>query len=370
MSKKITQQDLLVQHEQVFRLIILISNQIIRQSQLTEILLKTNYVKNPTAATRLLQRLEEFDLIKRYKEEVTNFKSVQVTKTAVKFIIGPKATVVKPSGAIREAKNALRVELFKYYFLKDEMTLENALDTATQGISNLFGSYEVFYNELSANSLAFHSFNSKSSNFFLQKREIEYVKSQQQRRLEKNTQRVTLDESEKKKKISKDNRRCWTLETLAQRQIYLIESSLDEVSEEVRKDWVDAHFSRIEGFEAKTLHLRFALLTISDSPDKRNLVKSIMNIAKYIRRTFKMHESYFIRNNNIKKAIVNIKVEIDVVLLNNKALKKLDQADLIDWFKNKMELRLRRENALVSFKHSFNINFISANVNNNNEHLQ
>ena len=69
--------------------------------------------------------------------------------------------------------------------------------------SNLFGSYEVFYDELSANSLAFHSFNSKSSNFFLQKREIEYVKSQQQRRLEKNTQRVTLDESEKKKKLVK-----------------------------------------------------------------------------------------------------------------------------------------------------------------------
>lgn len=369
MSKKITQQDLLVQHQQVFRLIILISNQIIRQSQLTEILLKTNYVKNPTAATRLLQRLEEFELIKRYKEEVTNFKSVQATKTAVKFIIGPKATVVKLSGVIRETKNAMRVELFKYYFLENEMTLEEALNKATQGISNLFGSYEVFYDELSANSLAFHSFNSKSSNFFLQKREIEYVKSQQQRRLHKNAKRV-VDESEKRKKISKDDRRCWTLETLAQHQIYLIEAFLNDVSEEVRKDWVDAHFSRVEGFEAKTLHLRFALLTISDSPDKRNLVKSIMNIAKYVRRSFKMHESYFIRNNNIKKAIVNIEVEIDVVLLNNKALKKIDQADLIDWFKKKMELRLRRENALASFKHSFNVNFISTDVNQNNEHLQ
>ena len=49
MSKKLMQQDLLIQHEPVFQLIILISNQIIRQSQLTEILLKTNYCKNPTA---------------------------------------------------------------------------------------------------------------------------------------------------------------------------------------------------------------------------------------------------------------------------------------------------------------------------------
>lgn len=367
MSKKITQQDLLVQHEQIFRLIILISNQIIRQSQLTEILLKTNYVKNPTAATRLLQRLEEFELIKRYKEEITNFKSVQVTKTAVKFIEGPSATVVKPSGVIRETKNAMRVELFKYYFLKNGMTLEEALNEATQSVSNLFGSYEVFYDELSANSLAFHSFNSKSSNFFLQKREIEYVKDQQKQRLDKNAQRI---ESGKKNKISKDDRRCWTLETLAQRQIYLIEAFLNDVSEEVRMDWVDAHFKDVERFEPKTLHLRFALLTISDSPDKRNLVKGLINIAKYIRRTFKMHESYFIRNKNIKKAIVNIEVEIDVVLLNNKASKNLDQEDLIDWFKKKMELRLRRENALASFKHSFNVNFISTDVNQNNEHLQ
>ena len=58
MSRKITQKELLIKHEQFFRLIILISNQIIRQSQLTEILLKTNYCKNAVAVTRLLQRLE------------------------------------------------------------------------------------------------------------------------------------------------------------------------------------------------------------------------------------------------------------------------------------------------------------------------
>lgn len=371
MSKKLTQKDLLIQHEQVFRLIILISNQIIRQSQLTEILLKTNYFKNAVAVTRLLQRLEEFDLIKRGKEEATNYKFVQVTKTALKHVKGQNAVLVKVTRVTRETMNAVKVELFKHYFLKDNMTLEEVLNLATQdSVCTLFNSKDKFYDTLSANSLAFHSFNSKSSNFFLQKREIEYVKSQQQRRLDKNTKRVALDESEKRKKISKDDRRCWTLETLAQRQIYLIEAFLNDVSEEVRMDWVDAHFKDVKRFEPKTLHLRFALLTISDSPDKRNLVKSIMNIAKYIRRTFKMHESYFIRNNEIKKAIVNIEVEIDVVLLNNKALKKLDQADLIDWFKKKMQLRLRRENTLVSFKHSFNINFISANVNQNNEHLQ
>ena len=107
MSKKITQQDLLIQHEQVFRLIILISNQIIRQSQLTEILLKTNYCKNAVAVTRLLQRLEEFDLIKRGKEEATNYKFVQVTKTSLKYIQGQNAVLVKVTRVIRETMNAV-----------------------------------------------------------------------------------------------------------------------------------------------------------------------------------------------------------------------------------------------------------------------
>ena len=187
MSKKLTQKDLLIQHEQVFRLIILISNQIIRQSQLTEILLKTNYCKNAVAVTRLLQRLEEFDLIKRGKEEATNYKFVQVTKTALKYIKGKDAVLVKVTGVIRETKNAVRVEMFRYYFLKENMTLEEVLNLATQdSVSNLFNSHDAFYDSLLANDLAFDSFNSKSSNFFLQKAEIEYVKQQQRQSLDKN----------------------------------------------------------------------------------------------------------------------------------------------------------------------------------------
>ncbi len=371
MSKKLTQKDLLIQHEQVFRLIILISNQIIRQSQLTEILLKTNYCKNAVAVTRLLQRLEEFDLIKRGKEEATNYKFVQVTKTVLKHIKGQNAVLVKITRVARETMNAVKVELFKHYFLNDNMTLEEVLNLATQdSVCTLFNSKDKFYDELSADSLAFHSFNSKSSNFFLQKRQMEYIKEQQRLSIDRNMNRGDLSDEEKKSKIRREDRRCWTLETLEKRKIYLLDWNLKNPSQQAKYDWIDNQFKDVEDFEPQTLQLKFALITISDEPNKRNLVKNLMAIYSYVHRTFKMHESYFIKNNKIKKAIVDVEVEIQIILLNDRAANYLDREDLEDWFKKKIRLRLRHKNVLESYKHHFNVSYLSMNVNPNNEHLQ
>lgn len=367
MSKKLTQKDLLIQHQQVFRLIILVSNQIIRQSQLTEILLKTNYCKNLTAVTRLMQRLEEFDLIKRFKEETTNFKSIQVTKTALKFIKGQNAVLVRGSGVIRETKNAVRVEMFKHYFLKETMTLEEVLNLATEdSVSSLFNSYDTFYNSLLANDLAFDSFNSKSSNFFVQKSEIAYVKQQQRHSLDKNLER---NGAEKENKIKKDYRRCWTLEKLASYQIYLVDSYLSDPVKCEKNNWIENHFATLKKFEPQTLHLKFSLVTVSTEPNKSNLVKSLMHVHRYVYKTFKLHESYFIKKKKIKKAIVNVEVDIDVILLNDRAFNNLNRDDLIDWFKRKIRLRLRHSQTLESYKHHFNVSFLSMNVNPNNEHL-
>ena len=35
--------------------------------------------------------------------------------------------MVRGSGVIRETKNAMRVEMFKHYFLKENMTLEEVI---------------------------------------------------------------------------------------------------------------------------------------------------------------------------------------------------------------------------------------------------
>ncbi len=408
------QEKLLIKYEQVFRLIVLISNQIIRQSQLVQILDDTNYAKSSNTISRMLIDCELFELIKRFKEEVTKFKAIQVTKTALKFVQGQSAVLVRTSGVIRETKNAIRVEMFRHYFLKEGIALKEALDIATQesvstlfnshykfydsllandlrvemfrhyflkegialkealdiatqeSVSTLFNSHYKFYDSLLANDLAFHSFNSKSSNFFLQKAEVEYVKQQQRQSLDKNLQR---NGAKKENKINKDYRRCWTLEKLASHQIYLVDSYLSDPVASENNTWIDNHFGGIEGFKPKTLHLRFALATISTEPNKQQLVKALMNIYKYVLRTFKLHESYFIRNKGIKEAIVNAEVDIDVILLNDIALNNFNCADLEDWFRRKIRLRLRRNQMLESYKHNFHVNFLSMKVNRNNEHV-
>lgn len=362
------QEKLLIKYEQVFRLIVLISNQIIRQSQLVQILDDTNYAKSSNTISRMLVDCELLQLIKREKEEATNYKYVQVTKTALKYIKGQNAVLVRGSGVIRETKNAIRVEMFRRYFFKKGMSLKEVLDIATQeSVSSLFNSHDTFYNSLLANDLAFDSFNSKSSNFFLQKAEVDYVKQQQRQSLDKNLER---NGAEKENKINKDYRRCWTLEKLALHQIYLVDSYLSDPVKSEKNAWINNHFGDCEDFEPKTLHLRFALVTISTEPNKSNLVKSLMHIYRYVYKTFKLHESYFIKKKNIKKAIVNVEVDIDVVLLNDRAFNNLDRDDLTDWFKRKIRLRLRHSQTLESYKHHFNVNFLSMNVNPNNEHLQ
>lgn len=361
------QEKLLIKHEQVFRLIVLISNQIIRQSQLVKILDDTDYAKSSNTISRMLLDFELFELIKRFKEEATNFKAIQVTKTALKFVQGQNAVLVRPSGVIRETKNAMRVEMFRHYFLKEGMALKEALDIATQeSVSTLFNSPHKFYDSLLANDLAFHSFNSKSSNFFLQKAEVDYVKQQQRQSLDKNLER---NGAKKQNKINSDYRRCWTLEKLASHQIYLVDSCLSDPIKSEKNNWIDNHFSDCKDFKPKTLHLRFALVTISTEPNKSNLVKSLMNIYKYVLRTFKLHESYFIRNKGIKEAIVNVEVDVDVILLNDIALNNFNCADFEDWFRRKIRLRLRRNQMLESYKHNFHVNFLSMQVNKNNEHV-
>ena len=157
------QEKLLIKYEQVFRLIVLISNQIIRQSQLVQILDDTNYAKSSNTISRMLVDCELLQLIKREKEEATNYKYVQVTKTALKYIKGQNAVLVRGSGVIRETKNAIRVEMFRRYFFKKGMSLKEVLDIATQeSVSSLFNSHDTFYNSLLANDLAFYSTKSRS----------------------------------------------------------------------------------------------------------------------------------------------------------------------------------------------------------------
>lgn len=360
---KATQLKLLNKHRALFGFIVNVGNQIIRQSQLSDILIATKYCTNNTAVTRLLQKLEQADLVKRDREENNIYKYVQVTKTTVRFITGEKAITPRITGDIRAVRNAMKIEVLKHYFLKENMSLEELTKLATiTTVSNLFNTRDTFYQAIRANDLAFHSFNNKTSNLFFHQKERHDLTEYR-----RNNIKETAHKHEKTGKTGvKLDRKCWTLDDLKNRQIFLIHAWLSNPRPSERESWIDAHYSEIEGFEAKTLHLKFTYLVQNTEPNRRTIINNLMEIVKWTRRTFKMHWSYFIKKNGIKKAIVNVEVDIDVVFLNKIALKNADTDDLLDWLERKM----RRKATQAEYKYRFNINFKEFNINPYNEHLK
>lgn len=360
---KVTQLKLLNKHKVLFEFIVNVANQIIRQSQLSDILIATKYCTNNTAVTRLLQKLEQAELVKRDREENNIYKYVQVTKTAVRFVTGEKAITPKTAGDIRAVRNAMKIEVLKHYFLKENMSLAELSNSVTvKEMSNLFNKRDTFYRALRGNDLAFHSFNNKSSNLFFHQKERNDLSEYRRNNIK--------DTAHKHEKIGKTgvklDRRCWTLDDLKNRQIYLIGAGLSNPRASERESWIDAHYSKIEGFEAKTLHLKFTYLVQNAEPNRRTIINNLLEIVKWTKRTFKMHWSYFIKKNSIKKAIVNVEVDIDIIFLNKIALKNADTDDLLDWFERKM----RRKATQAEYKYRFNIDFKEFNINPHNEHLK
>lgn len=358
---KVTQLKLLNKHKVLFEFIVNVANQIIRQSQLSDILIATKYCTNNTAVTRLLQKLEKAELVKRDREENNIYKYVQVTKTAVRFVNGEKAITPRVSGDIRAVRNAMKIEALKHYFLKENMSLTELTNAVTiKTVSNLFNKRDSFYQAIRANDLAFHSFNNKSSNLFFHQKERSDLTEYR-----RNNIKDTAHTHEKSGKTgAKLDRRCWTLDDLKNRQIYLIGAGLSNPRASER-NWIDTQYSEIENFEPKTLQLKFIYLVQNTEPNRRTLVNNLLEVAKWTKRTFKMHWDYFIKKNNIKKAIVNVEVYIDIVFLNKISLKNADTDDLLDWFERKM----RRKATQAEYKYSFNINFKEFNINPHNEHL-
>lgn len=361
MSLKDDRIKLLNDHKVIFELIVIVSNQIIRQEQLTKILIETNYCTNAVAVTRLLKRFEDVKLIKRYKEGSPARKMIQATKPSLDFVMG-KGIVVKPAESeIRSLRNAVMVELFRTYFIKSELTLSEALELALNtSNSNLFKSSESFYSALNQNDLAFHSFNSKSSSYFSQLQEINDVKNQKKAHME-----VTASTREKTGKINAFERKCWTLDDLKNRQIYFRDFELVDPTIEEKIEWIGAHYHRFKWFEPKILELNFTLMTLSSNPSKKDLVGRLFNLHKFVKKSFKMHHSYFIEDKKIGLAAVKVRVNVEVVVINDYALNNIDQADVVDW----IERKIARYSNSYSFKYDINVTFKSLNINNQNEHL-
>lgn len=363
------QAKLIEKHKPVLQLIGIISNQVIRQSQLSEILIQTNYVSNKkakdeskkAAVSNLLKELEDHNLISRTRLKYSREKIVKIRNAGLKAVSDKPMIKSAENGKLRSLRNAARVEIFRRHFLQPGLTLSECLDKALDHeVSNFFINNQNFYKELKKNQLALHSFNTKSSTFFKQEDEIKNRLKEKREHMDDNVR------SDGPTKLREFKKKYWTLEDLRERQIYLMNFTLTEPTEFDLNDWINQHYSFSESFEPLTLNLNFKYLILSTTPRKEDLVANLMNVVKYTKRTFKFHHSYFQRDKGIQKAIVNVKVNIDLTLINHLVFDDLDKQAIEEWF----EKKIKRYLSGFDFKYEFKIEFNQLGLNKKNEHIK
>lgn len=362
------QTKLIEKHKPVLQLIGIISNQVIRQSQLSEILIQTNYVSNKDAkheskkagVSRLLKELEDHKLISRARLKYSREKIVKIRNAGLKAVSDKPMIKSTENGKLRSLRNAVRIEIFKRYFIQPGLSLSECVDNAlNHQVSNLFTSNQNFYKELKKDQLALHSFNTKSATFFKQEAEIKNRLRQKRQHMDDNVRNAGPN------KLREFKKSYWTLEDLRERQIYLIDFTLTEPTEFDLNDWINQHYSFSKSFEPLTLNLNFNYLILSSTPQKRDIVGNLMNIAKYVKRTFKFHHSYFQKDKGIQKAIVNVKAKIDLTLINHLVLDDVEKQAIEEWF----EKKLKRYLTGFDFKYNFKIQFKQLGLNGKNEHI-
>lgn len=361
------QQLLTEKHKAVLQLIVIISNQLIRQDLLVDILTKSKYCTNEVAVSKLLKDLEDAKLIKRVRMKYSRCKIVQIKRAGLNFILGDKAIPLKKSknGEIMLLLRICKVELFRLHYIRNGYILEEAINEALSDNSNLFKDTQFIYDFLRKDRLAYDSFHTKSSTFYRQEDEIKRRLKEAQKHLDEVRRLKKKDDEEegKQKELYEVRKRCWTFEDLKTRNIFVSNMYLREPSQESLDDWIDRHyaFHMIENnFKPETLVLEFDQLTISSTPDIRALLKSIMNIVIFIKKSFKMHDSFFQEDKKIKRAIVEIDCTINVRFINKNVLNSVDLAKAMKIFEKRLDKYMMGRD----FKYKFKLNFDHLNVKN------
>lgn len=378
-KKKLTKSEVLElqevlapKHKSVLQLIVIISNQLIRQDLLVDILTKTKYCTDHTAVSKLLKNLEDAKLIKRDRLIYSRNKIVQIKRAGLEFVLGPKAIPLKKSknGEIMLLSRICKVELFREHYLTDGCSLDEAMNKALSDHSNLFKDTQFIYDFLRKDRLAYDSFHTKSSTFYRQEDEIKrrlkdarFHLDQVRRGNEHDKVEETEQQEVRQKELYEVRKRCWTFEDLKTRNIFVSNMYLRKPTQESLDDWIDRHylFQRItNGFQNETLVLEFDYLTISSTPDIYALLKGIMNIVIFVKKSFRMHDSFFQEGKKIKRAIVEIDCVINVRFINENVLNSVDLDKIMKIF----EKRLDKYMLGRDFKYKFKLNFDHLNVKN------
>lgn len=356
--------EVLEENKVFFKLLIIIGNQRVRQSQLEQILLDTGYCKNKTAFNRLITDLKDRNLIKKEKPEFSKHHFIEATNKSVVFTLGAdgKTKKVAKNTSIRDAKNALRLEIFILEYVKKRgFTLEKALLVVERDGFNLFTSDNRYYEILNNKNIAYLSFNKKHSTFFKQEKEMKYRLEYRQERIEQ-----TARTRKKGNKTDKFHRKIWVLEDLKNRNIFFKNMMTKEITEADKKDWAEIHFESFDLSKILTLEMNFVYPVIDYRTDQHEMFLNLARLYRFIRTSLHLHESFWLKKMNRKNAIGKIEINVEVVCINEICYNKLDQDKILEKLEKKIA---KNKGAYRNFKYDMNVTFSHFHINKNNEHI-
>lgn len=311
------QAELLKKHEAVFYILVNVSNQMIRQEQLTKILIDSHYKTNAVGVTRLLKELEDSKLLKREQFEREKTKVVVACKPAIRYILGDKVANIKlqTNSEIRDVRNYIKAELFYEQYVLKHDTLELAVAKAKTSSNTLLNSSEQVYQVIETKKISRlfkHSF-CDNSTIFKQYEEFKELKRQRTEHTKK-----SAHTREKQDYEYEFERNLATFEDLKAREVYLTRISTRGATKEEIKHWRSNYLNN--GNASKlVLVLDFKVVVPNLSPRNKNVGEKILYLNKFIRESLKGLET----SNKEVQMVIKTEVNIDVVCANKSALDRL-----------------------------------------------
>ena len=311
------QAELLKKHEAVFYVLVNVSNQMIRQEQLTKILIDSHYKTNAVGVTRLLKELEDAKLLKREQFEREKTKVVVACKPAIRYILGDKVANIKleTNSEIRQVRNYIKTELFYEQYVRATDSLSSAVSKVKSSSNTLFNSTEQAYRALNSEKVSnlFKRSFTKESTIFNQYDEFNDLKRQRSEHVKK-----TAHTREKQGFEYEFERNLTTFEDLKAREIYLTKISLKNATKEEIEHW-RLNFLDNKKASKLVLVLDFKIVVANLSPRNKNIGEKVLYLNKFIRETFKGVE----QNTEEVQMVIKTMVNIDIVCANQSSLERL-----------------------------------------------
>lgn len=357
------QEELLDKHKDLFEFMIVVCRKSFKMEQITPILIQTKYCRDKVAVSRLFKEFRESDII--HDRKVGSTKLVVIPNPVAKYVMNTNQFQNKVSGIVREQRTAMGIALFKREYLDKGYDIKTSLELMKQDGFNLFTDSQRFYDILNHqkpgvnySSIAYCSFDNRYSKFFKQQREMK-----KRLRLKRENMQSTAHSRVKGNKGVSADKKYWILDDLKARSIYFRNMTRNKIVE--YDEWIEMNLKPY-GIRPYALDFNFIYMTHEWNPNEDTIFKQIMRLYKFIRTSFLFHCVFFLRDKNIKSTVTKININVEVVLMNDMALDKVNQDKII---KKINRVRNKGEYVLDHFKYNLNVSFSHVNLNAYNEHL-